>query len=240
MSDKEQKLIEDVKVNSAEGIVSFKRNYYFTPFRWPVYPFQRNKFALVFITSPDFLQTTTLFTQIKHAFMDMPPLLASNLHDASVKMCDLTTPVEEMKNRLAILDLTPTTEFKQVCNEVIPAPPVHSSLLWLQLLEIRRILMPNLMTKTNDPLSQLNYSYTIWLASKLDQVPTVLRSSAHMIIATTPAEINSLLEFRTGIKEITSETPVSFVITNTLSRDLELMTILCRALALPMTPASFP
>lgn len=237
MADKEQKLIEDVKVNGAEGIVSFKRNYYFTPFKWPVYPFQRNKFALVLITSPDFLQNTTLFTQIKHAFMDMPPLSASDLHDASIKMCDLTTPVEEMKNRLAIFDLSPPTEFKQVYNEVIPVPPVHSSLSWLQLLEIRRVLMPNLMMKTNDPLSQLNYSYTIWLASKLDQVPIVLRSSAHMIIATDPVEINALLDFKTGIKEMVTDTPVSFITTNTISRDLELMTINNRALASPMTPA---
>jgi hypothetical protein len=237
MTDKEQKLIEDVKVNGAEGIVSFKRNYYFTPFKWPVYPFQRNKFALVLITSPDFLQDTTLFTQIKHAFMDIPPLSASDLHDASIKMCDLTTPVEEMKNRLAIFDLSPTTEFKQVCDEVIPTPPVHSSLSWLQLLEIRRVLMPNLMMKTNDPLSQLNYSYTIWLASKLDQVPIVLRSSAHMIIATDPVEINALLDFKTGIKEMVTDTPVSFITTNTISRDLELMTINNRTLVHPMTPA---
>lgn len=236
MTDKEQKLIEDVKVNGAEGIVSFKRNYYFTPFKWPVYPFQRNKFALVLITSPDFLQDTTLFTQIKHAFMDIPPLSASDLHDASIKMCDLTTPVEEMKNRLAIFDLSPTTEFKQVCDEVIPTPPVHSSLSWLQLLEIRRVLMPNLMMKTNDPLSQLNYSYTIWLASKLDQVPIVLRSSAHMIIATDPVEINALLDFKTGIKEMVTDTPVSFITTNTISRDLELMTINNRTLVRPMTP----
>lgn len=231
MADREQKLIEDVKVNGAEGIVSFKRNYYFTPFKWPVYPFQINKFALVLITSPDFLQDTTLFTQIKHAFMDMSPLSASDLHDASTKMCDLTTPVEEMKNRLAIFDLSPTTEFRQVCSEVIPAPPVHSSLSWLQLLEIRRVLMPNLMMKTNDPLSQLNYSYTIWLASKLDHVPIVLRSSAHMIIATDPVEINALLDFKTGIKEMVTDTPVSFITTNTISRDLELMTINNRTLA---------
>lgn len=221
----EHQSVEDVHIDNDKGIVSFKRNYFFSSFKWTVYPFQRDRFALVFITSSDFLKNTRLFQQIKHAFLDPPILSALNLHDASIKLCDFTTPLEQLKTQLAIFDLTPTAEFKSVCSDAIPAPSVDSSLSWLRLLEIQRILIPNLMMKTDDPTSQMNYSHTIWLASKFDQVPTILRSSAHMMIATSPSEINSLLESKTGIKELVSSSDLSFIVTSTLFRDMELMTI---------------
>lgn len=227
MSDKPQKreLIEDIKVDNIQGTISFKRTYFFTPFKWNIYPFQKDRFAIVLITSPSFLRETTLFSQIKNAFLNPCLISASNVREASLKIGNLSASAEQLKNQLAIFDLTETTEFKTICDKVIPVPPIDPSLSWLQLLEIRRTLMPNLMIKSNDSSSQLNYSYTIWLATKLEQVPIVLRSSAHMMIATFPEGINALLHSTTGINEIASDIPISLIVTNTLSRDIELMTV---------------
>jgi len=121
--------------------------------------------------------------------------------------------------------LSPDKQFIQIVPDIVPAAD-DSPFTNLFTHQVLRILLPNLpFGKEQSELNDKSYSYTIWLASKLSELPEVIRTNSHMILITEAEDVKSYTKKYFGIEIATIASDVIFTICSTLTQDLHLMNL---------------
>lgn len=177
--------ISSINLNQEKGVITYHKSYSITPFAFPAYPKSKMRFCLVIISTFKYLQNSRFFEFIRNAFPNFQTIKnCHNLGDALEQISDPNKSSEILSKQLAIFDLSPDNQFGKIIPDIIPATndSPFNNLFTHQLLHI---LVPNVIFgKSNPELDDKSYSYTIWIASKLSDLPEIIRTNSHLIFMT--------------------------------------------------------
>lgn len=218
--------ISSVQLNQEKGSVTYNKIYSIFPFSFPSYPASKMRFCITIISTPQYIQNSRLLEFICNAFPNFN--IVKNCHklgDALSQISDSTKPVEVLSKQLAIFDLSPDNQFGKIVPDIIPASDdtPFKNLITNQIL---RILVPNLTFGKEQPTStDKSYSYTIWIASKLSELPEIIRTNSHVIFMTESEDVTLYTKKYFGMETALIPSEEIFTVCSTLTQDLRLMNL---------------
>jgi len=220
-----------ITVDNSTNQVKYVREFHLSPFSLNVFPQDMDRFCIVIIGEKSLL-TKKILTFVLNTFMD-EKLISPTPGEEPLKqamkvikeLSDLKKDPEEMKKQLAIIDLTSDNHFNGIHPSVIRFHD-SASLKWQRNMMIKKILFPNSLTKSADNYCDKNFSHTIWLAEKVDEVPQVLSTNSHLVFLTVNNSISEFFMKKLGLemKKVIEEESM-LVLSSTLKPDLQIMSV---------------
>jgi hypothetical protein len=192
----------------------YTREFAITPFVLPVFPCDRDRFAIVIVSSPKSPILKNLIQFVLNSYIEETNLITSeisvdpNLYKVKKEFSNMSDTNEQLKNKLALLDLSFDNQFKNTDHamisssykELTQSKEKYNGTKWLYNHIIKHILIPNTLLQNTNPVGDWSkhYSHTVWFASSIDEVPSVLWDNAHMIFITEGEEISNFIKQRLG------------------------------------------
>jgi hypothetical protein len=220
----------NVTVDKETNQIIYNREFAVTPFSFNVFPMDRERFSII-ILAPEVTSTLqNLFQYILNSYIDeniINCLSNNSLYKVEEQFQNYNESEEILKNKLAIIDLSPTNIFKSLHPSIIHHEYFETNPKWLTNLIIKNILLPNCYTQTSSNLNwKKNFSHTIWLINSIDNLPPILTSISHLTFLISDKIIHDFFEKRLKINKfkIHTDNPI-YVVSSTLTQDIKIMTM---------------
>lgn len=220
-----------VTVDNSTNQVKYVREFHLSSFSLNVFPQDMDRFCIVIIGERSPL-TKNILTFVLNTFMEekiISPTPGEEPRKQAMKvigeLSDLKKDPEELKKQLAIIDLTADNHFNGIHPSVIRFHD-SASVKWQRNMMIKKILFPNSLTKSADTHCDKNFSHTIWLAEKVDEVPQVLNTNSHLVFLTENKSISEFFLKKLGLemKKVIEE-DFMLILSSTLKPDFQIMSV---------------
>lgn len=218
----------DPIVNKETDTVQYTRSFSISPFIMSIFPDQRDRFAIIILAKAATPVVTNLVQYLLNCHTD--PDIATvddSMPSWKTSQCfaDLSQSVEDLRKKVAIVDLTPNRVFRDTHANAIGFYDSHNP-AWLHNMHIRRTCMPNTMTAGCQGEHHKNYSHTIWLVDSLEHLPRPLVSQAQMVFLVDNSLATDYFSKYMGVQKLL---PVSenhiLVVATTIYTDISIMTL---------------
>ena len=216
----------NVAQDKKTGQITYTRQFNIQPFFWKVFPTQRDRFAVLIVCSPSAPELPALVRFVLNAWAGQEKLIQSDdLCALQGEFRNEEQPVETLRNKVALLDLSAGHAFKSLHSSVSPTwtQTDNASNNWLRNYRITNILYPNHLPPVNEAKTR-NFSHTVWLAGSLDEVPPSVLTQVDLAFVADEKQISEYLKQQFRI-EIQTANDVILAVSSTLVRDRQIMTM---------------
>lgn len=208
--------------------IKYTKDYSISPFNFNVFPQNRDRFCIVILSPPNSDNLNHVFKLVLNSFIDEIIISPKKLQDVQLEFTDKNQSIEQLKLKLAILDLTEDNKFKNLHSNIIPCTKtgdkknISYNGEWAINHFYKNILIPNTLQQDKTEIWKKNFSHTIWLATAMSEVPKLVLTNTNILFCTESEQTTDFFKTRMNANYKSTIDQI-FVISYTLKSDPSLM-----------------